>query len=34
MDILISNLLSEPILDIGKQWNEKYANTRTWNFEV
>ena len=34
MDILISNLLSESILDFGKQWNGKYANTRTWTFEV
>ena len=28
MDILISNLLSELVLDFGKWPNKKYANTR------
>ena len=34
MDILISNLLSESIFDVGKWSNWKYANTRICVFSV
>jgi hypothetical protein len=34
MDSLISNLLSESILDFGKWSNKKYANTRICLFSV
>ena len=34
MDILISNLLSESILDFGKWLNRKYTNTRFCVFSV
>ena len=34
MDILISNLLSEPIFDFRKWSNWKYANTSIWVFSV
>ena len=33
MDILISNLLSESILDFGKWSNWKYANTLNGSFQ-